>query len=198
MDDSSYASTLYNNQMKKVTLLTPEQKQERFNNAEQACVGLTASEIFQISFNKHWKQMNYHISVHSRDLASYASQVAKKMSKSDRWWADRIRQDVSDISRSITDANYIRIDGNTSNSAFHKRITAHNRTLLYLDYFGSDIDTLFRSRNDNHSRMITDKQFDNLARKSHYLRMCVVKWTKSDKDRWNKLKSKKEVTQTGH
>lgn len=48
MDDSSYASTLYNNQMKKVTLLTPEQKQERFNNAEQACVGLSASEIFQI------------------------------------------------------------------------------------------------------------------------------------------------------
>lgn len=48
MDDSSYASTLYNNQMKKVTLLTPEQKQERFNNAEQACVGLSASEIYQI------------------------------------------------------------------------------------------------------------------------------------------------------
>lgn len=39
MDDSSYADSLYINQMKKITILTPEQKQERFNNAEQACVG---------------------------------------------------------------------------------------------------------------------------------------------------------------
>lgn len=186
--------------MKKIELPTAEQKKERFENAEKACEGMTAKEIFQISFNKHWKQMNFHVSVHARDLASYVSQVAKKMAKSDRWWADQLRLDVREITRSIADSNFIRLDENISSTAFHKRMTAHNRSLLYLDYLDSDIDTLFRTKDDNHRRLVTDKQFENMARKSHYLRMCIVRWQKSDKDRWSKIRQgsqKSSVTQAG-
>lgn len=187
--------------MRKIEILSADQKAERYRKAEEACVGLTDSEIFDISYNKHWKYMNFHVLTHSRDLASYVSQVAKKMAKSEHWWADQLRTDVRDIMRTIVDANYIRLDENTSSTAFHKRIKVHNRTLLYLDYLDSDVDSLFRTKNENHSRLITDKQFENITRKSHYLRMCLNRWNKSDKDRWNKIqksKIKDMVTQVGH